>query len=39
MINRELKVYFGFCIIMGINNIFRIVMYWLIDFFIGNIGI
>ena len=37
--NRELKAYFGICIIMGINNLPRIAMYWSTDPFIGNTGI
>ncbi|XP_068671890.1 piggyBac transposable element-derived protein 4-like [Montipora foliosa] len=37
--NRELKAYFGICIIMGINNLPRIAMYWSTDPFIGNSGI
>ena len=39
MTNRELKAYFGLCIIMGINNLPRIAMYWSTDPFIGNTGI
>ena len=36
--NRELKAYFGICIIMGINNLLRIAMYWSTNPFIGNSG-
>lgn len=36
---QELRAYFGICIIMGINNLPRIAMYWSTDPFIGNTGI
>ena len=32
----ELTAYFGLCIIMGINSLHRIAMYWSSDSFIGN---
>ena len=35
----ELKAYFGVCVIMGINQLLRIVDYWKDDPFIGNTGI
>ena len=35
----ELKVYFGVCVIMGINQLPRIADYWKDDPFIGNTGI
>ena len=35
----ELKAYFGISIIMGINSLPRIAMYWSTDSFIGNIGV
>lgn len=37
--NRELKAYFGICIIMGINILPQIAMYWSTNSFIGNSGI
>ena len=37
--NPEVKAYFGICIIMGLNNLPRIAMYWSTDPFIGNTGI
>jgi len=37
--NSEVKAYFGICIIMGLNNLPRIAMYWSTDPFIGNTGI
>ena len=36
---QELRAYFGICIIMSINNLPRIAMYWSTDPFIGNTGI
>ena len=36
---QELCAYFGMCIIMGINSLPRISMYWSSDSFIGNSGI
>lgn len=37
--SEELRAYFGLCIIMGINSLPRIAMYWSSDSFIGNMGI
>ena len=37
--SEELRAYFGLCIIMGINSLPRIAMYWSSDQFIGNTGI
>jgi len=39
LIAQELIAYFGMCIIMGINNLPRISMYWSSDSFIGNSGV
>ena len=36
---RELKAYFGFCIIMGINTLPRIAMNWSSNHYISNIGV
>ena len=36
---RELKAYFGLCIIMGINTLPRIAMNWSSNCYIGNIGV
>jgi len=36
---QELIAYFGMCIIMGINSLPRISMYWSSDSFIGNSGV
>ena len=36
---RELKAYFGLCIIMGINTLPRIAMNWSSNRYIGNIGV
>ena len=35
----EVKAYFGICLIMGINSLPRLAMYWSSDPFIGNTGI
>ena len=37
--SEEMRAYFGLCIIMGINSLLRIAMYWSSDSFIGNMGI
>ena len=37
--SEELRAYFGLCIIMVINSLPRIAMYWSSDQFIGNTGI
>lgn len=37
--SEELRAYFGLCIIMGINSLPRVAMYWSSDSFIGNTGI
>ena len=34
-----MKAYFGICVVMGINNLPRLAMYWSSDPFIGNTGI
>ena len=36
---QEVKAYFGICLVMGINNLPRLAMYWSSDPFIGNTGI
>lgn len=36
---QEVKAYLGICLIMGINNLPRLAMYWSSDPFIGNTGI
>ena len=36
---QEVKAYLGICLIMGINNLPRLAMYWSSDQFIGNMGI
>ena len=36
---QELKAYFGICLVMGINNLPRLAMYWSSDPLIGNTGI
>ena len=36
---QELKAYFGICVVMGINNLPRLAMYWSSDPLIGNTGI
>ena len=36
---QEVKAYFGMCLVMGINNLPRLAMYWSSDPFIGNTGI
>ena len=36
---QELKAYFSICLVMGINNLPRLPMYWSSDPFIGNTGI
>ena len=36
---RELKAYFGLCIIMGINTLPRITMNWSSNRYIGNMGV
>ena len=35
----EVKAYLGICLVMGINNLPRLAMYWSSDPFIGNTGI
>jgi len=37
--SQEVKAYLGICLIMGINNLPRLAMYWFSDPFIGNTGI
>ena len=37
--SQEVKAYLGICLIMGINNLPRLAMYWSSDPFIGNTGI
>ena len=36
---QEVKAYLGICLVMGINNLPRLAMYWSSDPFIGNTGI